>query len=139
MDTVTPKERSRIMSLIRSKDTKPELVVRRLVHSLGYRFRLHVTTLPGTPDLVFASRRKVILVSGCFWHGHSCGRCRIPTSRRAYWISKIERNRLRDRRTHRQLKRLGWDLLVVWECEIKQPERLADTVQQFLSQSRWHL
>jgi len=93
------------------------MIVRRLVHSEGYRSRLHVRTLPGTPDLVFPALRKVINVSGCFWHMHGCGRCRIPVSRRAYWVQKLERNAERDKRSQRALRRAGWSVLTIWECQ----------------------
>jgi DNA mismatch endonuclease, patch repair protein len=116
-DTVTKSERSRIMAAVKSKDTTPEMIVRRLVHAMGYRYRLHVGTLPGKPDLVFPRLRKVIFVSGCFWHMHGCGRCRIPSSRRAYWIKKLELNAARDKRVQRALRNAGWRVPVVWECE----------------------
>ncbi|MCI0334161.1 MAG: very short patch repair endonuclease [Planctomycetes bacterium] len=133
-DTLTKIERSRIMAAVKSKDTSPELVVRRLVHSLGFRYRLHVRNLPGTPDLVFPRLRKVINVSGCFWHMHHCGRCRIPTSRRRYWLAKLERNASRDKRTRRTLHRLGWSVLTVWECQTRSTEleRLRTRVARFL-------
>lgn len=117
-DTFSKRERSRIMTAVKSKDTTPELLVRRLVHSLGYRYRLHVHSLPGTPDLVFPRLRKIINVNGCFWHMHSCARCRVPSSRRAYWIAKMERNAARDKRTQRKLRRAGWGVMVIWECQI---------------------
>jgi len=107
------------MAAVKSKDTTPELHIRRLVHSLGYRYRLHVRSLPGTPDLVFPRLRKIIDVNGCFWHMHGCGRCRIPSSRRDYWVAKIGRNAARDKRTRRALRKLGWELLVIWECQIR--------------------
>jgi len=116
-DTFTKSERSRIMAAVKSKDTTPELVVRRLVHGLGYRFRLHVSSLPGKPDLVFPRLRKVINVSGCFWHLHKCPRCRIPSTRRSYWVAKLQRNAQRDRSTLRALRKDGWQVLVVWECQ----------------------
>ena len=103
-DTFTRSERSRIMAAVKSKDTTPELLVRRLVHSLGYRYRLHVRSLPGTPDLVFPRLRKIINVNGCFWHMHGCARCRVPSSRRDYWIAKMQRNAARDKRTQRELR-----------------------------------
>ena len=133
-DTFTPAERSRIMAAVKSKNTSPEVVVRRIVHKLGYRYRLHVTALPGAPDLVFPRFKKVITVNGCFWHKHRCGRCRIPATRRAYWIAKIERNAVRDRRNRRRLARLGWQVLVVWECQttIAQQERLEAKLSRFL-------
>src|SRR5437879_2181572 len=96
-DTFSPEERSRIMAAVKSKDTTPEMIVRRLVHSLGYRYRLHDASLPGTPDLVFPRRRKIIIVNGCLWHYHACPRCRIPSARRSYWIAKLRRNAARDR------------------------------------------
>lgn len=120
------------MAAIRSKDTRPELVVRKLVHGMGYRYRLHVRSLPGTPDMVFPARRKVINVSGCFWHMHGCGRCRMPATRRAYWSAKLARNKSRDQRTRRALRRLGWDVLVVWECQTKSKDRLARRLRAFL-------
>lgn len=132
-DTFSRTERSRIMAAVKSQDTTAELVVRRLVHSLGYRFRLHDRSLPGSPDLVFKRLRKVIFVHGCFWHKHSCGRCRIPTTRRAYWLAKIEGNAARDRRSRRALKKIGWASLVVWECEIKRAA-LAARLVRFLGQ-----
>src|SRR5262249_9686530 len=104
-DTFTEFERSRIMAAVQSKDTTPEMVVRRLVHGMRYRYRLHVASLPGNPDLMFPRGRKVIFVSGCFWHMQDCGRCRIPASRRSYWVKKLERNATRDRRVQRQLRR----------------------------------
>jgi DNA mismatch endonuclease (patch repair protein) len=93
------------------------MVVRRLVHALGFRYRLHVRAMPGAPDLVFPRLRKVIFVSGCFWHMHTCGRCRIPAARRKYWLAKLERNAERDKRVQRALRRAGWGVLVVWECQ----------------------
>src|SRR5690348_16415719 len=128
-DTFTKAERSRIMAAVKSKHTTPEMIVRRLVHSLGYRYRLHVRTLPGTPDLVFPSRRKIILVSGCFWHMHGCGRCRVPTSRRTYWMAKLVRNRARDQRSRRALHNLGWRVLNVWECQARDENRLASRIR----------
>jgi DNA mismatch endonuclease, patch repair protein len=116
-------ERSQIMAAVKSKNTSPEMIVRRSVHKLGYRYRLHVTALPGAPDLVFPRLKKIILVSGCFWHGHTCGACRIPATRRSYWVAKIARNTARDQRTHRQLNRLGWRVLVVWECQTKRSKQ----------------
>jgi DNA mismatch endonuclease (patch repair protein) len=105
------------MAAVKSRDTTPELIVRRLAHALGYRYRLHLRSLPGAPDLVFPRLRKVIFVSGCFWHRHTCGRCRIPATRRSYWLAKIDRNAARDLRVQRALRRLGWGVMVVWECQ----------------------
>ncbi|MCI0640790.1 MAG: very short patch repair endonuclease [Gemmataceae bacterium] len=122
-DTFTKAERSRIMAAVKSKDTTPEMVVRRLVHGMGYRFRLHVRGLPGTPDLVLPRLGAVINVSGCFWHMHGCGRCRIPAARRKYWVAKLARNAARDRKNRARLKRLGWKVLVVWECQTVRSKR----------------
>jgi len=105
------------MRRVRSVDTGPELTIRKLLHSLGYRFRLHRRDLPGNPDLVFPSRRKVVFVHGCFWHQHRCRRGnRIPSTRREYWTRKLHGNVVRDRSNRRRLRRLGWDVFVVWEC-----------------------
>jgi DNA mismatch endonuclease, patch repair protein len=134
-DTVSKTERSRIMAAVKSKDTAPELIVRRLVHSLGYRYRLHVRSLPGNPDLVFPRLRKVINVNGCFWHLHRCARCRVPSSRRRYWVAKLQRNAARDKRTRRELQHAGWRVLVIWECQITRwsEERLRDRIVAFLN------
>ena len=121
-DMISPERRSALMGRIRSKDTQPEMAVRRLVHSLGYRYVLHDKRLPGTPDLVFPSRSKAILVHGCFWHGHHCGRGFRPTTNSDFWQQKIEGNMARDRRNLRALRALGWKALVVFECAT-QPQR----------------
>ncbi|MGE3109710.1 MAG: very short patch repair endonuclease [Phycisphaerales bacterium] len=136
-DRLTEAQRSHNMSRIRSKDTRPEMVVRRLVHAMGFRYRLHARSLPGKPDLVFPAKHKAILVHGCFWHRHRCkeGR-RSPQSRVEYWGPKIARNVDRDRRNRRRLRALGWSVLVVWECETL-PSRLqglSERVKRFLIQ-----
>jgi DNA mismatch endonuclease, patch repair protein len=121
------------MRAVRSYDTKPELFVRRSLHSLGYRFRLHRKDLPGKPDLVFPSRRKVIFVHGCFWHGHDCKRGdRVPKNNREYWIAKIGRNRVRDKSNLKKLKRLGWKAKVIWECDLQEPEIAIRSAVRFL-------
>ena len=121
------------MSRVRGKDTKPEMVVRRLVHSLGYRYRLHRSDIAGKPDLVFSIRRKVIFVHGCFWHRHEgCPNNRTPKSRLDFWVPKLESNRVRDQENQAKLKESGWDYLVIWECELKNRERLAERIHQFL-------
>ncbi len=131
----TKEHRSWTMSRVKSKDTAPEMVVRRLVHSLGYRYRLHGAALPGKPDLVFAGRRKVIFVHGCYWHGHDCKRgARIPATRQDYWLKKIGRNRERDAVNVSSLEQLGWDVLVVWECEMKDRVALTDQLKAFLGE-----
>ncbi len=133
MDIMTPAERSTRMSLIRSKDTRPELTVRRLVHRMGYRYGLHGAGLPGRPDMVFKSRRKVIFVHGCFWHLHgACPNCRPPKSKLDYWGPKLEGNAARDKRVRRQLRQLGWRCLVVWECEVDDMLRLSRKIMKFL-------
>ena len=119
MDTLSRAERSERMALIRGRDTKPELLVRRLVYRLGFRYRLHKQVLPGKPDLVFSSRKKVIFVHGCFWHRHpGCALARLPKSRLDFWVPKLSENRQRDLRNIRALRRLGWKTRVVWECEL---------------------
>jgi DNA mismatch endonuclease (patch repair protein) len=126
-------DRSAIMRAVKSKDTKPEMIVRRAVHRLGYRYRLHREELPGKPDLVFAGRRKVIFVHGCWWHGHDCRRgAREPRTNREYWRPKIERNRARDEANLLALKALGWEALFVWECEIGDVEKLSTRLAAFL-------
>ncbi|MCG3132810.1 MAG: Very short patch repair protein [Phycisphaerae bacterium] len=133
MDTLSPEQRSERMSRVRSKDTKPELVVRRLVHGAGYRYRLHRRELPGCPDLVFPARRKVIFVHGCFWHRHAdCPNCRLPKSRLDFWEPKLKANHDRDRRNERLLRKGGWSVLVVWECEVRERDALARRVRAFM-------
>lgn len=134
MDSLSPHERSERMSRVRGKDTKPEMVVRRLVHSLGYRYRLHSRKLPGQPDLVFAGRKKVIFVHGCFWHRHdeSCPLTRWPKSRLDFWKPKLEQNRVRDLGNQQKLTEMSWKYLVVWECQVKDVETLKGRIQNFL-------
>lgn len=132
MDTLTPEQRSERMSRIRCKDSKAELLVRRLTHGMGYRYRLHARDLPGKPDLVFRSRRKVIFVHGCFWHGHDCKLGRMPKSRLEFWGNKIASNRERDSRVLAELAAQGWRALVIWECQIGDGESLATRVKEFL-------
>lgn len=132
-DRLSPQKRSAVMRAVRGVDTKPELIVRRLAHSLGYRFRLHRRDLPGRPDIVFPGRRKVVLVHGCWWHGHDCPRgARPPATNADYWRQKIRRNVARDITVIRQLNAAGWQVLVVWECECRVRERLAARLKAFL-------
>ena len=120
------------MRRIRSKGMKPEMMVRRLVHGLGYRYRLHGGKLPGRPDLVFAKRRKVIFVHGCFWHQHkNCAISRLPKSNQDYWLPKMERNKMRDAQNKVQLRKLGWKCLVVWECETADLVTLCGRLQRW--------
>ncbi len=121
------------MARVKATDTRPEMIVRRLVHSMGYRYRLHVARLAGKPDLVFASRRKVIFVNGCFWHLHAgCSSLREPKSRTDFWSRKLQQNAERDARVQRQLASDGWDVLVVWECELADLDRLGNRLSEFL-------
>ena len=139
MDRLTPKQRSANMSRIRSRDTKPEMIVRRLLYAAGYRYRLHGSALPGKPDLVFKGRRKVILVHECFWHQHEEERCREgrkPKSNMRYWHTKLERNVERDRRNEAELRALGWDVLVVWACEMRSSGELLARLVAFLGPAK---
>jgi DNA mismatch endonuclease (patch repair protein) len=132
MDITTPEKRSELMSRIHDRDTMPEMIVRRLVHSMGYRYRLHQRRLPGTPDLVFASRHKVIFVHGCFWHLHTCPNVRFPKSRLEFWEPKLKENKRRDARQEEELKEMGWDSLVIWECETIDEGVLREKIVTFL-------
>lgn len=132
-DVFSPRKRSEIMRAVRGRDTKPEMVVRKLVWRLGYRYRLHVRSVPGCPDLVFRSRRKAIFVHGCFWHRHSCSGGRsMPTSRAKYWRQKFERNRARDLKHRRELSRMGWRVLTIWECQTRKPDSVESRLKAFL-------
>lgn len=132
-DRVSAKTRSKIMKSVGAKNTKPELAVRRYIHKLGFRFRLHRRDLPGTPDIVFPGRKKVIFVHGCFWHGHGCAYGKLPRSRIGYWSEKIKRNQERDSQVLSKLHELGWEVLVVWQCETKDWEQLGPKLVAFLS------
>jgi len=133
-----PDIRRRTMSAIRHKNTRPELAVRSLLHRLGYRYRLHGTRLPGRPDLVFASRRKVIFVHGCYWHGHpGCRLAKVPKTRTEYWQPKLNRNKARDIEVRLKLRELAWDELVIWECEITNDLNLAERLISFLGPPRF--
>lgn len=133
MDTLTPEQRSERMSRVRSKDTKPELLVRRMIHGMGFRYRLHRRDLPGYPDLVFPSRGKIIFVHGCFWHRHgTCKFTRWPKSRMEFWKPKLEQNKSRDRANLTALRGMGWKVMVIWECQLEDVERLAAKVKTFL-------
>lgn len=117
-DIMSPETRSRVMSRIRSKNTRPEMIVRRLLHGIGYRFRLHGRDLPGRPDIVFRSRRAVVFVHGCFWHRHDCGLGYMPRTRQQFWQDKFDGNVRRDQKVRNELKAAGWRVIVVWECQI---------------------
>ncbi len=130
---VTPATRLR-MQAIRRHDTAPEMQVRRMLHAMGYRFRLHRKDLPASPDIVLARHRKIILVHGCFWHGHEqCKRAKRPTKNAEMWRVKIEGNRIRDVKNIAALRELGWNVLVVWECEARDPVWLANRLRKFLA------
>ena len=122
------------MRRVRTRDTGPELIVRKLLHANGYRYRLHPKGLPGRPDVVFRSRRKVIFVHGCFWHGHpGCKRATFPKTRASFWKNKLEAKRRRDAKVGAELRRMGWSTLVVWECETKKSSaQLLRCLKQFL-------
>jgi|SRR5665213_95691 len=132
MDTRTPEQRRRIMQSVRTADTGPEMTVRRLLHGMGYRYRLHDRRLPGRPDLAFTIRRKAIFVHGCFWHGHECAKGQPPKSRLDYWLPKIEANRARDKRNAGDLNAMGWAVCVVWQCQVRDTDGLRDRLTAFL-------
>jgi DNA mismatch endonuclease (patch repair protein) len=132
-DVFTPEKRSAVMRRIKSRDTTPERVVRRLLTELGIRYRLHRADLPGKPDIVMAGRRLAVLIHGCFWHGHDCARgARVPKTNRDYWLAKVGRNRARDAGALAKLQAMGWRVETIWECEMKDrpalKERLADLI-----------
>ncbi|HWK87275.1 MAG TPA: DNA mismatch endonuclease Vsr [Xanthobacteraceae bacterium] len=133
MDRISASQRSANMRAIRSTGMKPEMRVRQRIHAMGYRFRLHKSELPGKPDIVFARRRKVIFVHGCFWHQHKgCKHCRKPKSNQSYWLPKLARNVRRDRKHLKALKESGWKALVIWECQIKNDYSLEKQLRKFL-------
>lgn len=131
-DHVPPSKRSAIMALVKSKNTRPELIARKMLHRNGYRFRLHRKDLPGSPDMVFPCRKKVIFVHGCFWHAHGCRYGRLPKSRLTYWEPKLKANKARDAATQRQLAHAGWKTLVLWQCELKSPDKAFRKASRFL-------
>lgn len=132
-DFMSPEQRSAHMAKIRSKDTKPEIILRRLLHRDGLRYRLHDRRLPGKPDLVFAGRKKVIFVNGCFWHGHDCPvGSRLPKSNTEFWLDKRRRTRERDALQRVELVQQGWSYLDVWECEVLAGDDLVHNVRMFL-------
>lgn len=135
MDKITQAERSKLMSRIRSKDTRPELAVRSILHRLGYRFRIHRKDLPGCPDIVLPRHRKIILIHGCFWHGHTCRLASKPKSNENYWNTKIQKNRERDTRNLEALVHQGWGVLILWECEIRKLEGIGieERLRTFMS------
>ena len=134
MDVFKKGKRSWIMSRIKGADTAPERLVRSLVHRMGFRFRLHRKDLPGSPDIVLPKHLKIIFVHGCFWHGHKpCKRGTLPESNREFWVRKISKNKERDQRTAKQLKKLGWQVLVIWQCQTKNIEKLKVKIIDFMN------
>ena len=139
-DTFTKQERSRLMSSIRSKNTRPEIIVRSALHRIGFRFRLHQKNLPGTPDIVLAKYRALIFVHGCFWHQHEgCKSARLPKSNRGYWLPKLRRNVQRFKETKSQLKSMGWEVFVIWECETRSLNAimLEELAQKIRGNDKW--
>lgn len=133
MDTFTPEERSRIMAAVKDKDTRPELLVRRLLREMGFHYRLHPKDVPGKPDISFKGRKKAIFIHGCFWHGHACKRgARTPKTNREYWEQKINRNKQRDVQHRDALRAMGWDVLTLWECELKDISRVMERLTVFM-------
>lgn len=118
-DVHSPSVRSKNMRAVRSKNTRPELIIRKIMHAAGFRFRLHLSTLPGRPDIVFPKYRAVILVNGCFWHGHDCHLFKLPSTRKDFWEKKIKKNQINDDESFKALKELGWRVAIVWECAIR--------------------
>lgn len=138
-DTLTPAQRRKCMAAIRGKDTKPERIVRSIAHRLGFRYRLHAADLPGKPDLVFRSRRAVLFVHGCYWHMHRCKQGRsVPATNAEFWRAKREGNRRRDRRAVAALRRQGWTVLVIWECQTREPRRVAKGLLESIQHRESH-
>lgn len=132
-DIFSPEKRSQIMSRVRGYDTEPELLVRSFLFRLGYRFRIHQDKLPGNPDIVLARHKKVIFVHGCFWHGHKgCSRSKRPQAHYSFWKEKLDKNTERDKMQQGELRKLGWKYLVIWQCQIKNFERLQKRIKEFL-------
>lgn len=138
-DTRTPEQRRRIMQSVKTADTGPERVVRRFLHAAGYRYRLHLKTLPGRPDIAFPARRKAVFVHGCFWHGHGCPKGRAPKSRLDYWGPKIDANRARDARKEAELVALGWETIIVWQCETVNMQALEPRLRTFLGPAQFSI
>ena len=133
-DVFSPEKRSSIMSCVKGRNTKPEMVVRSLIHRMGFRFRLHGRDLPGNPDIVLPRHRKVVFVHGCFWHGHSgCPRSKRPTTNNDFWAKKLDGNIDRDRRFQDELVRARWNVLVIWQCEMKDLSKLIQKLEAFLN------
>ena len=133
-DFFTKEKRSWIMSRVKGRDTKPEILVRSVIHRMGYRFRVHRSDLPGNPDIVLPRHGKIIFVHGCFWHGHKrCPRSKRPTTNKSFWNEKLNKNIDRDKRQQKEIKNMGWKVLVVWQCEIRKPSKLLEKLERFLN------
>jgi DNA mismatch endonuclease, patch repair protein len=136
MDRLTPERRSALMAKVRGKDTAPEMIVRRLLHSMGFRYRLHRRSLPGAPDIVFPSRKKVIWIHGCYWHHHGgCRLATVPKTNRKFWIAKFKKNVARDKSNANSIAALGWKSLTIWQCELKQQRTVVRRLRKFLGPS----
>ena len=136
-DTLTVAERSRLMARIRGKNTRPEIAVRSLLHRAGYRFRIHVASLPGKPDIVLPRHRTIVFVHGCFWHRHKgCKVASTPKSHRKFWAEKFTRNIANDKKHNRQLRKLGWQVVTVWECQLRRPEMVLRRIEKALEAGR---
>jgi len=131
-DRISRAQRSEIMRRVRTKDTAPEVELRQALYGRGYRYRLHVRSLPGRPDIVFHTRKVVIFVNGCFWHGHNCRRGALPKTRTDFWSTKIAGNRSRDRKAAEALRQAGWRVAIVWECQLKYPDRVLRRLTRIL-------
>ena len=135
VDRISSEARSALMSRVGQRNTKPELIVRKILHARGWRYRLHAKALPGTPDIVFPALRKAVFVHGCFWHGHNCKLGKVPATRREFWLQKLAANQDRDHRQLSALEELGWTALTVWQCELSQSEELLIKLERFLAAS----
>jgi DNA mismatch endonuclease (patch repair protein) len=137
VDVLTKEQRSFNMSQIRDKNTKPEIIIRSMVHRMGFRFRLHDKSLPGKPDIVLPRHKKVIFVHGCFWHLHNCKYGRVkPATNADFWQAKRLSNKLRDKRNLAKLRKIGWKILIIWECQLKTPPKIQKNLQSFLTPPR---
>lgn len=133
MGTITPEVRSQMMAAVKGKNTKPEIIVRKMLHAMGFRFRLHRKELPGRPDIVLPKYRTVVLVNGCFWHQHpGCQMSRRPKSRPDYWEPKLDGNIQRDKKNRTELVKLGWRVITIWECELENPEEIAAKLKNLI-------
>lgn len=132
MDVFKKKKRSWLMSRVKTHATKPELVVGKVVKELGYKIKTNVKSLPGTPDIVIPGKKAVIIVNGCFWHGHSCKRAHLPATNKTFWTKKIEGNVIRDKKNLKLLKKLGWKYIIVWQCHIKDEKKVIKRIEDFI-------